>query len=1185
VSPEGGRTGDAALRALFRGVVLHPVAMTMVFLAGLVFGVVSYLQLPVELMPDVSYPTLTVRTTFEGAAPQEVESQVSEPIESQLATLDGLVSLESRSRAGQSDVVLGFDWGHDMGSAAQSIREKLQIVFLPEGTERPLLLRYDPSLDPLLRIALALDGEAGAGGPEALYNLRAIAEEEVQRELEGLPGVAAVRIRGGLEREIRVAVRADQLAARRLTIDQLRQALATSNVNLAGGSILEGDQEYLVRTLNELRTVEQIRALRIRRADGTAVPLTDVATVSETHREREVVSHLDGAEAVELEVFKEADANIVEVARKVKDRLLREGSPPQVPRSNPLWQAPGVVKTLPDDVQLRILDDQAAFIEAAIDNLLSTALLGAVFAVGVLFLFLRDFRATAIIGLAIPVSVVVGFAPLYLLEVTLNLMSLGGLALGVGMLVDNAVVVLEAIQRYLEEGLDRVEAAVRGTADVALAVTASTFTTVAVFFPITFVEGVAGELFGDLAVAVVASLLASLAVALFLVPTLAALRLALPDAEDLPGTLGAWARRRREGFRGVAGAVGRDISGQAAQVAGRYAARLGLDALARRLGVDPGPLARRRWHVVGLPYILLKVVTLLVWGVLTTSLTVGLAFLLVALRASGRLVRATLGRGLLAGAGVFQSLYARFETRYVRALPAALRRPGLVVGLAALALLAAVGAGTRLGTELIPEVHQGRFEIDAALPVGTPLPTTVRTLAPVEARVAAHPDVETVYTTLGTDGGADAEADEGEHTATLRVQLRPPGGGLLGEDVEAQEDRVMEEIRRALGDVPRLDTRFSRPSLFAFDTPIEVVVFGYDLDALSRAGDRVARLLRDTAGLRDVRSSLNRGFPEVQIRYDRDKLIRLGLDPDTIATRIRDKVQGARATDIQRSREKVDVRVQLAEGQRGTVEDLRRINVNPEVVPPIPLDTVATLVEAEGPSEIRRVDQQRAVVVSGSVAGFDLGTATDDIAAALARIDLPEGTEATLAGQSAEMEASLSSLQFALLLAIFLVYVIMASTFEDVVQPFVILLSVPLAVVGVAATLFLVGLPISVVVLIGGIVLAGVVVNNAIVFVDTINRQRDRGLGRTDAIREAGRLRLRPILVTTVTTVLGLLPLSLGFGEGAEIQQPLAITVVGGLLSSTLLTLVVVPVVYRLLTRRRPPAAPEPAPSGAEEPA
>ncbi len=1161
----------AGLSAVFEGLVRRPVAVTMVFLAAVVFGFVSYQRLPVELMPDVSYPTITVRTSFEGAAPQEVEAQVSRPIEAQLATLDGLARLESRSRAGQSDVVLGFTWGTDMSDASQAVREKLQTIFLPEGTERPLILRYDPSLDPFLRLVLSISPEAAAeladGDTALLYTLREVAEREIQRPLEGMAGVAAVRVRGGLSREIRVAVDRDKLTARRLTIDDVRTALSAGNVNLAGGSILEGDTEYLVRTLNELRTVEQIGALKIRRADGVAVPLADVAAITEEAAERQVVSHLGGVEAVEIEIFKEAGSNVVEVASDVKDRLLRPGTP-TLPTTHPMYQAPGVAGTLPDGVVLEVLDDQAAFIEASIGNLLNTAATGAVFAVLVLFLFLRNFRATLIIGVSIPLSVIVAFAPLYLLDVTLNLMSLGGLALGVGMLVDNAVVVLESVQRYRDDGEDLASAAVLGTADVASAVTASTLTTVAVFFPITFVEGVAGELFGDLAVAVVASLLASLAVALFLVPMLAALELpsiATAEGEDLLGTVRA-ARGGRAGLREIGGALVRDVVSAPREVVGRWLASVGQAGPAARLGAAAAERPAS-WRWVLAPWVAFHAAVVLGFGIALTAATVAALVAVAIVGGVSAVLGATVGRALLGLSGAFLAVYARIEDAYGRALAASLRRTGVVVVAAVAAVVVAGVVGSGLGTELLPQVHQGRLVIDAAMPVGTPLMVTVRALGPLERAVLAHPDVRSVYASFGSDGGADARPDEGEHTATLRVALAP-GPAWFGPSAADREARVMEGLRAILADFPRVDARVGRPELFEVSTPIEVVVYGHDLDDLRVAGDRTVQALEDLPALRDVSTSLARGYPEVQIHYDRERLRRLGLDPSTVATRVRDQVLGVRATSIQRAEQRLDVRVQLVAAQRASVADLRALNVNPDKVPPIPLDTVARLVEGEGPSEIRRVDQRRAVVVGASVAGFDLGTAAEAIGERLAGVTLPPGTDAVVAGQSRELRESLASMGFALLLAVFLVYIIMASTFEDVIQPLVILLSVPLAAVGVAVTLAVVGLPISVVVLIGAIVLAGVVVNNAIVFIDAINRRRARGEGRDEAIVASGRLRLRPILITTFTTVLGLLPLSFGLGDGAEVQQPLAITVIGGLVSSTLLTLVVVPVVYRLFDLR-----------------
>ncbi len=1110
---------ELALRpsAFFAWLVDHPVAVSMMFIAAMVFGWVSYNQLPVELMPDISYPKITVRTIYDGAAPQEVEGQISRRVEESLATLDGLVTIESRSRAGASDVVLGFDWGTDMDGAAQTIREQLQTTWLPTDADRPLILRYDPSLDPFLRLALSANSDEGASDSDEqaalLYELRDIAEQEIKRDLEGMSGVAAVRVRGGLEREIRVEVREDWLAAKQLTLDAVRTALVSENVNIAGGSIIEGDVEYLVRTLNQFGTVEELRALRLSRQDGVTVALADVAIVYETHREREVLSHLDGVEAVELEIFKEADANVVEVAARVKSRL--------------------EALDLPEQVVLAELDDQARFIEESVANLRDTAILGGLFAVGVLFLFLRDFRTTAIIGLAIPVSVVIGFAPLYLQGVTLNLMSLGGLALGIGMLVDNAVVVLESISRYREQGLVRREAAIQGASHVAAAVTASTLTTVAVFFPIAFVEGVGGQLFGDLSIAVVSSLLASLAVALFLVPMMAAREFGLPEQAKESST-----EDRRDQARPSALLLGRPFRAYV------------LD--------DPMVMwrASRRWL---LPYAVLRLVLQVVFNAVWGAVLVIGAHLL---RWGWRLLTLLLmpvAWVLDSAAALFQRVYEPAERAYNAALRASMNRPTAVVLFAGALSVAAMQILPYLGTELLPELHQGRFTVETALPVGTPLDSTQQVVARAEQIAKSHPDVARVYATIGADRRADTSAEEGEHSARLRLMLEAHAQGA------ADETRIMEELRDDLA-APRLKLKFVRPSLFSFRTPIEVVLYGRDLDQMKQTGAAVADALGQVQGLRDVKSSLVAGHPEVRIRYDRDKLRRFGLDPATVAQRVRDKVQGVEATTIQRDDQQVDLRLQLVEGDRGTLADLRSINVNPSLVPTIPLDVVADFEEAEGPSEIRRVDQQRAVVVSANIEGFDLGSSAVAIEAAMTGLALPDGVTWEVAGQSKEMEESLQSLQFALMLAVFLVYVIMASTFENLVHPFVILFSVPLAMIGVVAGLVLWRLPVSVVVFIGAIVLAGVVVNNAIVLVDTINRLREEGRPRLLAIHEGGALRLRPILITTATTVLGLMPLSLGFGAGAEVQQPLAVAVIGGLFSSTALTLVVVPVVYGIFT-------------------
>lgn len=1076
-------------------VVRHPVGVAMLTLLALVFGFVSYAQLPLNLMPDISYPTVTVRTDYPGAAPEEVESQVSRPIEEALSTVEGLVEVESRSRAGISDVVLEFDWGTSMGAATQDVRERLQTTFLPDGTERPLILRYDPSLDPILRVALA--GKADT----SLLDLREYAETELKRKLETVDGVAAVVVRGGLERLVLVEPREDWLAARGVTLAQLASTLGAENVNLAGGIVREGENEYLVRTLNELQTIEEIRAQGVTRADGKVVHIGEVATVREGAADREVVARLDGQDAVELEVYKEADANIVRVAAAVKAELAGA--------------------SLAEGMATHVLDDQAAFIEAALVDLVTNAALGGLLAVLITFVFLRDWVTTFIISLAIPICLLVTFGVMYMGGTTLNLMSLGGLALGVSMVIDSGTVVLENIQNHVDAGRSRLEAAVAGAGEVAGAVFASVLTGMAVFFPIVFVEGVAGQIFGDLALTVVFSLLTSLVVALVVIPMLGSVTITPPARPPALEQLPAW-------------------TPDAAQVELR---------------------APRRWWAW--PWALLRFFVAASFtaghfaGVVVSAILARLGFgvLLPVLYA--------LNRATLWLADRFLAVYARVEAVFARWLGGALRRPGAVLLGAALTFALGLWALDRVGSELIPEVRQGRFTAELALPVGTPLARTDAVLRQLEQELRALPDVKSVYAVVGSERRADAKSDEGEHTARVLLELEPGG------DFEAREDALMERVRGVVATWPRMELRFARPVLFSVRTPIELVIFGTDLTQLRQAADRAMAALEDVPGLTDLSSSLTAGYPEVRVRYDRLRMDALGLGVGAVAQAVRDKVQGTEATRVIHGDRRVDLLVRLDERDRASVDDLAALNVNPSLVPPIRLDTVARLEEAEGPSEVRRIDQRRAVVLSANVTGFDLAGAGDRALAAVLAAGLPDDVEVQLAGQNREMERSLSSLLLALGLAVFLVYVIMASTFESVRDPFVILFSVPLALVGVAAGLWLTSTPLSITVFIGLIVLAGIVVANAIVLVDAINRLRDEGRALDDAIQAAAALRLRPILITALNSVIGLIPLAVGFGEGAEMQRPMAITIIFGLTSSTFLTLVVVPVVYRLVTGER----------------
>ena len=531
----------------------RPVAIFMVVLAVAVFGYVSYQQLPLNMMPDISYPTLTVRTEYPDTAPEEVENLISRPIEQRLGVVSNLVSITSISRPGMSDVILEFGWDTDMNDAVQTVRENLDRLNLPRGVNRPLILRYDPTQDPIMRV--------GIYGTENMYVLRHIAEEEIKQELEALKGVAAARVKGGLEEEIRVEISERQLALMGLNINTINRRLQEENVNLAGGSLLDGQTQYLVRTLNEFRTIDEIANLVVGDRNNIEIRVKDVGQVYRTHKEREIITRVNGVESVEIEIFKEADANIVATAQRVRDRLF--GTPEQLAyieklKAGEIEEAKAndrreqvrqfvqmkemtsfIAFTLPESVAMEMLSDQSTFIESSVNEVKQTALIGGLLAILVLYIFLRNPSHTAIVGLAIPISIVATFAPMNIFGVSLNIMSLGGLALGIGMLVDNAIVVLESIFRCREEGDDMISATIRGTGEVGGAVFASTLTTVAVFFPIVFVEGVAGQIFGDMALTVVFSLLASLGVALFFIPMLASrqVHLARGNSEGQGGRL------------------------------------------------------------------------------------------------------------------------------------------------------------------------------------------------------------------------------------------------------------------------------------------------------------------------------------------------------------------------------------------------------------------------------------------------------------------------------------------------------------------------------------------------------------------------------------------------------------------------------------------------------------------------
>jgi hydrophobic/amphiphilic exporter-1 (mainly G- bacteria), HAE1 family len=1070
------------------------VTIAMLTVALGLFGLVSLSRLDISLLPDLSYPTLTVRTDFSGAAPAEIENLVTRPIEEVVGVVRGVRSVRSTSRPGQSDVTLEFAWGTNMDHAALDVRERLEMLQLPTQVDRPLLLRFDPSTEPVMRFALARNPEfaesngeraylppAGQGmNTDELRLLRRYADEQLKKDMESIAGVAAITVSGGLEDEIQVLLDQHRLAQLGLSAEEVARRLQTENVNLSGGRLEEGSRQYLVRTINEFENIDQIARVIVTTHEGSPVYLRDIAEVREGWREREAITRVNGQEMVELAVYREGDANVVAMARQVERRLgsLRDDLPP--------------------DLALTRTYDQSVFVRNAIVQVVQAALLGGLLAIAVLYLFLKSARATVIIGLAIPVSVIATFAAMYGGGLTLNIMSLGGIALAIGLLVDNAIVVLENIAAKREQGAGLVQAAREGAGEVSGAVIAATLTTIAVFFPLVFVDGIAGQLFRDQALTVTFALLVSLAVALTLIPMLASLG-------EKPGKNPA--RNQPQA--------------SPARKKGMFAAiRRGLAAA-------------------------LTFMAVLITRIVTT-LARAIAWL------SGTVLRPVVV--------VFNRLYDRLAGLYPGLLRKALEQRGLTIGLAIGLFIVSLGLVPRLGMELVPSLAQGEFQVEIQLSPGTPLERTDQVIDELDQLARSLPGVARTDAVAGTGRRLDTSPEQaGEHSGTLNVVLAPG----------ADEQRVIESLRQALAERSGLDYTISRPQLFSFATPLEIEITGYDLDQLKALADQVVARLERSERLTDIRSSMEQGHPEIRIRFDHERAARLGLRADQIADTVVRQVRGEVATRYSWHERRIDVLVRAREDQRASLDQVRRLVVNPGSDRPVTLDAVADLSIAIGPGEIRRSSQQRVALVSATPRFGDLGRATDEARALIADLPMPTGTTVRVAGQSEDMQQALVSLLLALVLAVFLVYLVMAAQFESLVHPLVILLTIPLALTGAIFALWMSGSALSVIALIGVIMLAGIVVNNAIVLVTRINQLREQGMARIEAIVEGGRARLRPIIMTTLTTALGLMPLALGFGEGAEMRAPMAIAVIGGLLLATALTLIVIPVVYSLLDRRR----------------
>ena len=996
--------------------VSRPVTFFMIYIAILAIGLVSVLNLGIDLYPDISFPTVTVVTTYEGVSSEDIETLVTRPIEETVAAIEDVDEVSSFSREGMSLVLITFKWGKDMDVASMDVRERVDFIkpFLPDEAEEPFVFKFSTEQMPILFLAVT--------GDYTLAELRKISEDQVEPRLERIQGVASVFTQGGRDREIHVYADDERLKSYGLTMQDLTSALRMENVRVPGGSIKQGRTDFLVRTSGEFKAVDDIRNVVVARYEGAPVFMKDVALVEDTFADQAEVIRFNGKPGVMTIMQKQATANTVEVAERVKAQL------------------PAVEEAL--GVKFVPLMDSARYINRSIGNLRTVALQGAVLAIIVLFLFLRNAPSTLIVATSIPISIIATFIIMNATDVTLNMISMGGLTLGIGMLVDSSIVVLENIYRHRERGLTRREAAIYGTSEVATPITASVLTTVAVFFPVIFVPGIAGILFRDMALTVTFALLCSLFVALTLIPLLASKILT----------------------------VGKKIRNQVAE------SRV--------------------------------------------------------LRAYERVLRWSLGH----------------------------RKTTLAIAVVIFVL--SVSLIRFVGVEFTPASEPGEFTIAVELPVGSRIELTEQAAAEVESIIMREmPELEAIFTRVGQGSGFGALfGGQGSHSASVYFQAVPL----------EERDRSDEDIRVALSkpvtQVPGAEAYFATDAFSEMmfgGARLNVEIYGHDLATSRELALEVKDIMENIPGTMDIRISRAEGKPEIRMTIDRERAAYFGLSVNAVASAIQTAVMGEIAGQYREEGDEYNIRVRLPEGRRQSLDDMMNLLVPSPQGHSVPLASVASMEYVTGPVEIERKGQRRYISVTGNLTGErDLGSVVGELRERIAEVQAPRDFVVQIAGEAEEVAESFRWLGLALLGAVFLVYMVMASQFESLKHPFIIMFSLPLSFIGVAWMLFLSGTTLSINSLTGVIVLAGIVVNNAIILVDYTNLLRARGMELEEAVVNAAKTRARPILMTAVTTILAMTPMALGLGEGGELNAPLARSVVGGLSTSTLLTLIVIPVVY-----------------------
>ncbi|WP_243292229.1 efflux RND transporter permease subunit [Bacillus sp. FJAT-47783] len=1008
---------------LSRFSIRRPVFTFVTMMLVLILGVVSFMNIPLKLIPEINPPIGVVVTNYSGASPTEVVEKVSKPIEESLSTIEGLDTISSTSQEGASLVLLQFSWATKIDEVQDEILSNIKSVPLPDEVNEPRFLKFDPSQFPIIQLSLTSTSDE--------KELQALAED-LKDELTKTEGVASVNLSGVTAEEVKVELNQDQLKKYQLSQSEIVDVIRANDTSLPGSPIETDGKELTTRVISTIDSVDTLKNLNVgvNPKTGAKIKLSDVADVGIKEKHADTITRANQKPSVLLSVLQQSDANTAQVSKAFQEKLN------ELLDENEKYEA----------VKADILFDQGEYVQKAIGNMLNTLILGGTFAMIVLFLFLRNVKSPLIIGIAIPYSVIVTFVLMYFSDFTLNIMTLGGLALGIGMLVDNAIVVIENIYRHLSMGKEPKKAAYEGAKEMGPAIIASTFTTIAVFLPVVFITGIIGDLFTEFSLTIAFSLFASLFVALTVVPMLAS----------------RWLKKPRKNIE------------------------------------------KERQESV-------------------------------------------------------------FQQALERAVKWSLRNRAIVIILTIFVFAASIFGFTQVGAVFLPKTDEGYFTIDITLENGTALSETTKVIENVEQVLEDEEDVEVYVSLIGSTQEESFRGTSNANIAQMYVKMvdfteREQSTFDFVDDVKKDIEQAAEQANKTAEVSLNLQSSTgSEPNTLTFN------VKDQDSMRLEENVDRIQNALSELDDVNEVTNDLAETVEELQVKVDREKALSNGLQPIQIAMIVKEATRGTDALQMtnEENGQIYMINVAYHEEVIKDVKALESLLIKKADGSFITLKDVATIERGEGPTEIRRIDKQSAVQFTVKYANdTNLGAISREVDEKIADLELLDETEITFGGDRELLESSMDDMILAFVLAIVFIYLVMAAQFESLKYPFVIMFTVPLMIIGVGLTLFATNTPISITVVIGLIVLAGIVVNNAIVIVDYMNQLKASGMKTYDAIIHAVKVRIRPVLMTAFTTILGLLPLAIGMGEGSEVNQPMGLTVIGGLISSTFLTLFIIPVVY-----------------------